>query len=333
MYQNTDLRYKQLPWTEVYRPYTLNDLCLPDGIKHKINNILDTKNIPNIIISGPSGIGKTCIIHTIALALYKDYYGEAVLELNSFDDKGIKFIQEDILTFCKTKIPYKNSDKIIYPKYKLIIFDEVDRIIDKIQDQINHVITKYSDNIRFAFTCNMTSEISEAIQSNCLIWRYTFLPDDLIVKRLKFICEKESVKFTEKSLYNIASISCWDMRTAINQLQVVYVQYNEINEEYIKLIWDTPSEIVIKNFFKEVINKDFKKALNIVFELKNIGYTGSDIMLSMFSAMKSDTYNDIPENIKIKLCEKICYGIYQISDVTDSDLQIAGSIIDMVNCI
>ena len=106
-----DPRYAQLPWTEKYRSYNLDDIFIPITIKNKLNNIIETKNMPNIILSGPPGIGKTSAIKSIAIKLFGKYYNDAVLELNLLDDRGIDFMRSDIVLFCKTKIAQFMSNK------------------------------------------------------------------------------------------------------------------------------------------------------------------------------------------------------------------------------
>jgi replication factor C subunit 2/4 len=323
-------RHEQLPWIEKYRPYNIDDICLPQLIKNKISNIIKDRNLPNIIFSGPPGIGKTSAIKIMALSLYGKYYKDAVLELGLLEDRGIKFMQNDIVLFCKTKISYKKEDEDKYPKYKLIIFDEADNIISRVQDQISVIMESYSNNIRFALTCNSSSEISEGIQTKSLIWRYPALSDDLVIKRLGEICNKENIKFNESALKKVCNLSQGDLRTAINKLELIANKYSEIKDEYINDLCNTPQEIIIKKIFLQIINKKLKEALEMTFDLKKKSYSGSDIVLGMLTTIKSDICNDISEIIKIKLSDQICKGIYYISNITDSDLQLAGCIVDMV---
>jgi len=328
-----DPRYAQLPWTEKYRSYNLDDIFIPITIKNKLNNIIETKNMPNIILSGPPGIGKTSAIKSIAIKLFGKYYNDAVLELNLLDDRGIDFMRSDIVLFCKTKIPYRGKDELHYPKYKLIIFDEADSIIKRVQDQISNIIERYSDNIRFVFTCNSSSDICEVIQTKCFIWRYSYLENDLVVEKLKAICEKEKIKINEKALDKIALLSRGDMRNAINKLQMLFNKYDKIDEAHVNELCDTPQEVIIKGIFLDIIKGNFRNALKVTLDLKKNSYSGSDIMLGMLTTIRSEICNDIPEVTKNKLCNSICSGIYQISNVTDSDLQLTGCIIDLARAI
>jgi replication factor C subunit 2/4 len=326
-------RYEKLPWTEKYRPSRIDDIYLPPIIKNKMVNIINERNMPNLILTGPPGIGKSSAIKIIALELYGKYYKDAVLELGLLDDRGVKFMQNDIQNFCKTRISYRTEDEPKYPKYKLIIFDEADNIISRVQDQISIVMENFSNQIRFAFTCNSSSEISEGIQTKSLIWRYSFLPADLVVNRLSEICKKEKIEYTETSLKKICEISQGDLRSAINKLELIHYKHINIKDEYIGELCNTPQEMIIKQLFINIMNKKLKESLEITFDLRKKSYSGSDITLGMLTTIKSEICKDIPEEIKMKLCNQICGGIYRISNITDSDLQLAGCIVDMIACL
>lgn len=322
-----------LPWIEKYKANEIDELLLPPLIKNKIVNIINDRNIPNIIITGSSGIGKSITIKIIAKEIYGNYYNDAVLELGLLDERCIRFIQNDIVNFCKTKIPYKKKDEMKYPKYKLIIFDESDSIISRIQDQISNIMENYNEYIRFAFTCNSSSDICEGIQTKSVIWRFPSLNNNLIKSKLIEICNSENIKFEEKALEKIAEISQGDLRSAINKLEIVNIKHRKIMVEYVDKLYNISHEIIINNLFKYILEKDVRNSLKLVLELKKKSYSGSDITMSMLSTIKSEICNYIPENIKIKLCDKICSGIYNISNIMDSDLQLCGCIIDMINVI
>ena len=109
-----------LPFSEKYRPRKLEDLIIDKIIYNKIKNIIEHKDVPNIIFTGKSGVGKTSTIHCIAKAIYpKNEYQESILELNASDDRGIKSVHETIINFCKKKVFFKEG----YAQHKLLILD------------------------------------------------------------------------------------------------------------------------------------------------------------------------------------------------------------------
>lgn len=327
---DNDERYKLIPLTEKYRPRYIDDIYLLPLIKHRIINIINTMDMPNLILTGPPGIGKSSSVEILARELFGIYYKDTVVELNLLDEKGLKFIQNGIIQFCKTQIPYQEKDKHKYPSYKLIIFNEADNVTNRIQDQISNIMEKFGDKVRFAFTCNSSEDLIESIQTKCIPWRYSFLDNNEIIDRLEEICKKENISHTKKALKKIASISQGDLRSAINKLQLIYCRYNSIEEKYVYLLCNIPQETIVKDLFTRIIDKDLKGALQIVFNLKKNSFSGSDITMGMLTTLKMDICNDINNEIRIELGKHISNGIYKISDITDSNLQLTGCIVDMI---
>lgn len=93
----------KLPLVEKYRPILFSELLFDDYLKNKIKNIIDSRQIPNMIITGEPSTGKTSSVLYIAKKIYNDNYKNLVLELNASDDRGLNMIQQTILPFCKKK--------------------------------------------------------------------------------------------------------------------------------------------------------------------------------------------------------------------------------------
>ena len=159
---------KTIPWIEKYRPKTLDDLIVDEITLTKLRSIIERSDMPNIIITGMPGIGKTTTILCLAHSLLGKYYKDAVLELNASDDRGIKTVQNTINSFCKKKMQIAKNVR----KHKIILLDEADNMTEKAQKLIGNLMEKYGETTRFAFTCNTSNDINETIQTKCIILRY-----------------------------------------------------------------------------------------------------------------------------------------------------------------
>lgn len=322
-------RGEQLPLNEKYAPKKISDLMLQPLLKTKINNFVTKKKLPNMILTGVSGIGKTSTIKCIARELYGKNYFMYVLEMNASDDKGAKIISDNIVAFCRSKISsrYICSDV----PYKLIILNDADILIERSQPQLSSLMEQFKEYARFVFTCNTSSCIIEAIQTKCLKLRFFKLDDELITKKLLSICKLENIPFETNAINQLASVSNGDLRSAINSLQMIYNKNNIISFKEVVNLCDLPQQVVIKKMIMCAINKNIRESLNILRELVEKGYSGSDITLGMMNTLKSDISSDIPENIKMKIMYHVSMGSHRISQGVDTLLQLASCIADIVS--
>jgi replication factor C subunit 2/4 len=304
-----------LPWAEKYRPNKIEDLVLDECLLKKIKKIIEEKDMPNIIITGVPGVGKTTTILCIAKQVLGKYFDQAVLELNASDERGIKTVQESIIYFCKKKMNYTN--------HKIVLLDEADNMTIKAQILINGLMETYHKTTRFAFTCNNSSDIIEAIQSRCIILRYARLSNMQIATRLKYICKQENVDYTEDGLDAIILNAQGDLRKAVNSLQIVVNGYKHVTEDNVLKLCDTPHPIAIKSIFTACCKKDLKEALTLLNELRVAGYSSSDLCISMINTLKTV---QVDEETKIRFMEDISKTYIVISKGLDRPLQLTGCI-------
>jgi replication factor C subunit 2/4 len=310
------------PWIEKYRPVKVEDLVLDSGTLNKIKKIVEDKTMPNIIITGVPGIGKTTTILCIAKNLLGKYFKEGVLELNASDERGVKTVQQSIEYFCKKKLDIDKE----YSHHKIILLDEADNMTKKAQQAINNLMEQCHETTRFAFTCNNSTEIIEAIQSRCIIFRYSRINNEQIIERLKKICNIENIPFTDEGLNAIVTTAQGDLRQAINNLQLTFNGYNHIIPENVYRLCDKPHPLIIQNIFIACNKKDIKTALNYLNELSKGGYSSSDISMSMLHTLKNINNNIMDEKTKIKYMEEISKACLIISKGLNTPLQLTGCI-------
>jgi len=315
-------------WIEKYRPQNIEDIMVDDSIKTEIDKIVKDKNIPNMILTGTPGIGKTTTLLCIATKLYGKYMSDTVLELNASDERGIKLINSgELNAFCTQKMPYHSKESKNYAPHKLIIFDEADNMTEKALPIISVLMDKFYMSTRFVFTCNTSSKIIESIQSRCKIIRYMRLPIDKITSRLALILKLENIKYDKKALKEIAQLSSGDMRHAINLLQLVSDRYKNVTIDNISTLCEIPPSNIISDILQSV-KTDVVKTLQTVFALKESGYSVNDIFTGFFNYLKSPNIN-MDESYKMNILFIVSLYLFNVSKYSDTDINLSAFIIDI----
>ena len=294
------LNDENLPWIEKYEPNSLQDILGNNLIIERLKNMKVKNNLSNIILIGPSGIGKTKCIECLAKDLLQENYDEAVLKLDGSEDRGINTIRCNLKSFAQKKVILPEN------RYKLVILDEADSINVSSQQALRRIIENYSHNTRFIFICNDISKIIEAIQSRSTMYKMNKLEKRDIVSMIEKICIEEKIYYTNDSLEYIYKHSNGDMRQAINNLENIYYCYNNIKLCNVKNLLCCNEYDLIKNIFKRCSEGNIREACKLIDDLLKNGYSDGDIVNLLFNHLKNNekTFDERKINNILKLSLK-----------------------------
>lgn len=262
-------------WLEKYRPSSVSDIKGHETITSTLQKYIDDNNIPNLIFSGPPGVGKTVSAVSLAKDFYENDWRKNFIELNASDSRGIDDVRNEIKNFARTATKYP---------YRIIFLDEADALTDDAQSALRRTIEKNSNNARFIFSCNYPSQIIEPIQSRCHVYRFTPLEETAIEKQIKEIVHNEHISITDHSIKTIARTADGDMRNAINTLHAVSTMSNEkITKDDIYMISNTVPREKIRKIFEQCENGEFMNARNNVRQIiQEKGVSEQQIIKQMY---------------------------------------------------
>lgn len=310
----------ELPWVEKYRPILLKDIQGNEETVQRLSVIASDGNMPNIIISGTPGIGKTTSILCLAYELLGDCYKDAVLELNASDDRGIDVIRNRIKMFAQKKVTLPAG------RHKIVILDEADSMTTGAQQALRRIMEVYSATTRFALACNLSSKIIEPIQSRCAILRYNRLSDAQILKRLLEVCEFEKVNYVPEGLESIIFTCEGDMRQAINNLQSTAQGFGFVNSENVFKVCDQPHPFLVKEVISACLRGNVDKSMDGMVELYGHGYSAADIVGTLFKVVKGYEGPDMSEYIKLEYIKMIGLTHMKVLEGVQSLVQLGGLI-------
>jgi DNA polymerase III delta prime subunit len=198
-------------WVEKYRPSKIADCVLPDKIKETFQSFADKKEIPNLLLAGGPGIGKTTVAKALCEEVGCDY-----IVINGSDDRGIATMQTTVKNYA-TSMSLSGGRKVI-------IIDEADNLTIDAQKSLRGMIEDVSKNCSFIFTCNFKNKIMEALHSRCTTVDFKLNGSKQKVaaaffKRVEYILELEGVQYSKEVVANIITKYFPDNRRVLNELQ------------------------------------------------------------------------------------------------------------------
>ena len=236
---------EHLLWTEKYRPKTVEDCILPERLKIPFQEYVNQKQIPNLLLTGGAGVGKTTIAKAMCNEIGCDY-----MVINGSDENGVDVIRIKVKNYA--------SSMSLSGGRKVIIIDEADYLSPNAQACLRNAIEEFAANCSFIFTCNYKAKIIDPLHSRCSVIDFGMKNGEkqkmasAFFKRIQLILETEKVEYDDKVIAELVKKHFPDFRRVINELQR-YAQLGKIDVGVLSQIGDLSITQIVK-FMKD---KDF----------------------------------------------------------------------------
>lgn len=304
------------PWVEKYRPQKLEDIVGQTHIIDLLKNYVEEKSMPNLMFTGPAGVGKT----TAALALVKSvlgkYWRQNFLELNASDARGIETVRTNIKNFCRLKP--------VGAPFRIVFLDEVDNMTKDAQHALRREMEMYTKTASFILSCNYSSKIIDPIQSRCAIFRFAPIKGQDIIKRLEYIVKEENFDHDESAIETIVYFAEGDMRKAINILQASASMGEKITEDKVNDVVSKARPQDIGDMISKALTGDFMGARDLLREtMVSQGTSGEDMVNQIYQdVVKRAMEGKMDSEIYINLIEAIAQTDFRIREGANPRIQL-----------
>ena len=206
---------KEFLWVEKYRPNKVKDCILPDTTRNVFQGFVEQGELPNLLLSGTAGVGKT----TIAKAMCEEI-GASYIVINGSDEgRFLDTVRNRVRQFATTVSLTSGAS------HKVVIIDEADNTTNDVQLSLRTAVEEFHSNCRFIFTCNFINKIIEPLHSRCTVVDFRIKPEQStqlqgeFFVRLRSILTKEKVEYDDKVLAKLIKRYYPDWRRLINECQ------------------------------------------------------------------------------------------------------------------
>lgn len=300
-------------YVEKYRPHKIEDCILPDRLKKVFQEYVTKGDIPNLMLTGTAGCGKT----TVAKAMCEEI-GCNFLFINSSDERGIDML--------RTKIKGYASTVSLTGGRKVIILDEADYLTPEAQAGLRGAIEEFSENCSFIFTCNFKARLIDALHSRCSVIDFALKGDEKakmasqMFKRLANILTEESITYDKDVLGKIVQRYFPDYRRTLNELQ----RYSTSGNIDAGVLSQVESVRKLDDLIKALKEKDFSTMRKWV--VNNSDIDQSRIFRSIYDNLC--TYLK-PESVPQAVVNLAKYQ-YQAAFVADQELNLVACLTEIM---
>jgi len=303
---------------EKYRPKVIEDCILPDDTKKTFKEFVEKGEIPNLLLAGPPGIGKTTIAKALCNELGADYY-----VINGSDEgRFLDTVRNQAKNFAST-VSLQGNDR-----HKVIIIDEADNTGNDVQLLLRANIEAFYSNCRFIFTCNYKNKIIEPLHSRCAVIDFTIKGKQkaqlagAFFKRLQTILDAEKVEYDQKVLAELVSKHFPDFRRVLNECQR-YSTGGKIDTGILASF----SDISVNELIKNLKDKNFPEVRKWV--VSNLDNDATSLLRRVYDAC----YDCLsPQSIPAAVLVIAKYQ-YQCAFVADQEINLLAALTEiMVEC-
>jgi DNA polymerase III delta prime subunit len=309
---------KDFLFVEKYRPKVIDDCILPEDIKKTFKQFVKKGELPNLLLAGPPGVGKTTVAKALCNEIGADFY-----VINGSDEgRFLDTVRNQAKNFASTVSLQATG------KHKVIIIDEADNTGNDVQLLLRANIEAFYNNCRFIFTCNYKNKIIEPLHSRCAVIDFSIKGKEkaslagFFFKRLQNILDEENIRYDQKVIAELINKHFPDWRRVLNECQK-YSVGGQIDSGILASF----SDISVNELIKNLKSKNFSEVRKWV--VSNLDNDAPSLLRRVYDSC----YDCLsPQSIPAAVLVIAKYQ-YQCAFVADQEINLLAALTElMVEC-
>ena len=300
-----------------YQPTRFSDFETDSEMIDILNTLININNL-NILFIGDIGCGKTAFLNAVIREYYKisstTTIDDNILHINSLKEQGINYYRNDVKTFCQTCSSVKG-------KKKIVVLDDIDLINEQSQQVFRNCIDKYSHNVHFISSCSNSQKVIESLQSRLIIIKIKPLHRENLTTIMHKIKIAENIAIDSDAEQFILNICNNTAKILINYMEKFKLLNQPITYELANNVCTNISFHIFNEFTQLIKDKQLTKAISILYNLYDKGYSVMDILDNYFLFIKNSDL--LTEKQKYNVIPIICKYITIFHNIHEDEIELA----------
>jgi replication factor C small subunit len=307
-------------WVEKFRPDSLSEVKGNENEVRRLSTWVDDASMPNVLLWGPQGTGKTASAVAFAKDKYGDEWNNHLMQMNASDERGIDVVRNQIKSFAEQGGVMGEHD------FNIILLDEVDHMTRDAQPAMRKIMEDFSDRTRFFLICNYPGQLIDPILSRCASLRMSPLNNDQMLELLTEVGEEKELEYSEAQFETIIDKSEGDARAAIHTLQSA-THDGKVVDDFLEAVVSIVDRTDVEELVEKAVTEQQEEAMDMIDDMLRDGIDAQELCSEILDVVLER--DDLPKDSQSMMVDKVADCEWRILNGGSPGTQLRSLVTDL----